>query len=109
MRALFKIPFLSPPVFREPEKWSAHLNDFLKQCVQKNVQNRPSAKVLLNHPFLSKNRDKRPLEILILKIQTDKKRSIPEIKVDKLKQAIASHNISQDNTHDNTSKSIIDR
>ncbi len=52
MRALFVIPQKPPPTFKNPERFSVLLNDFLAKCLVKNPRERPSAEELLEHPFL---------------------------------------------------------
>ena len=41
------------PHFKTPWKYSAEMNDFLRQCLQKDPQKRPSAYELLQHPWLN--------------------------------------------------------
>lgn len=65
VQALFKIvQDQRPPL---PQGISDLLQDFLKQCFQKNPKRRPSAKDLLEHPW-------------IRKVQNDLKRSWPRTK-----------------------------
>lgn len=52
MRALFQIPRNPPPTLSHPEHWSPHFNDFLSECLVKDLEQRPFAKELLAHPFL---------------------------------------------------------
>ncbi len=53
MRAIFLIPSRDPPVLSEPEQWHADFRDFLRQCLTKVPEGRPSAKQLLEHPFIA--------------------------------------------------------
>eukprot|EP00299_Pterocystis_sp_00344_P003223 c1370_g1_i1.p1 GENE.c1370_g1_i1~~c1370_g1_i1.p1 ORF type:complete len:552 (+),score=105.39 c1370_g1_i1:168-1658(+) len=55
MRAIFLIPSRRPPTLKEQTKWSDDFHDFLSLCLTKVVAQRPFAKDLLNHPFLTKN------------------------------------------------------
>ncbi|XP_030460486.1 mitogen-activated protein kinase kinase kinase 5-like isoform X1 [Syzygium oleosum] len=48
-QAMFKVLNRSPPI---PEKLSSEGKDFLQCCFQRNPAQRPSAKELLQHPFL---------------------------------------------------------
>eukprot|EP01006_Ploeotia_vitrea_P019714 TRINITY_DN51954_c0_g1_i1.p1 TRINITY_DN51954_c0_g1~~TRINITY_DN51954_c0_g1_i1.p1 ORF type:complete len:500 (-),score=62.12 TRINITY_DN51954_c0_g1_i1:729-2228(-) len=41
------------PTFWEPQRWSDDFRDFVFQCFRKDTELRPSAKSLLNHPWLS--------------------------------------------------------
>jgi len=43
-----------PPKLKEPEKWSKDFNDFIALCVQKKPSDRPTAKQLLDTPFIKK-------------------------------------------------------
>ncbi|KAK6642740.1 hypothetical protein RUM43_004242 [Polyplax serrata] len=54
MRALFQIPRNPPPTLSRPEDWSAEFNDFLSECLVKDLEQRPFAKELLSHPFLKR-------------------------------------------------------
>ncbi|KAM5158311.1 myosin-IIIa [Mantella aurantiaca] len=52
MRALFKIPRNPPPTLRQPELWSAELNDFICKCLTKDFEKRPTVCDLLEHAFI---------------------------------------------------------
>ncbi|XP_064410770.1 myosin-IIIa [Latimeria chalumnae] len=52
MRALFKIPRNPPPTLRQPELWSAELNDFINKCLIKDSEQRPTVADLLQHAFI---------------------------------------------------------
>ncbi len=52
MRAIFLIPTKDPPTVRDPTKWSPQFIDFLAAALQKDPASRPSAKTLLEHPFV---------------------------------------------------------
>lgn len=55
MRAIFMIPTSDPPTLREEHMWSADFRDFLRVCLVKKPDERPSATELLdNHPFITK-------------------------------------------------------
>ncbi|KAJ5066244.1 sterile20-like kinase isoform b-related [Anaeramoeba ignava] len=54
MRAIFLIPSRPSPTFREPEKWSKTLKDFLALCLTKDPDKRPGAIELLEHEFIKK-------------------------------------------------------
>jgi hypothetical protein len=59
MRAIFMIPNSDPPTLPDPAKWSADFNDFLKVCLVKNPEKRPTATQLLQgHPFILKAKGK---------------------------------------------------
>jgi serine/threonine protein kinase len=58
MRAIFLIPTSEPPTLPNPEKWSKDFIDFLRQCLVKDPEKRPSATELFEHPFIKKKRRK---------------------------------------------------
>ena len=55
MRAIFMIPNTDPPQLPDPKNWSAEFNDFLKQCLVKDPDKRPTAAQLLqSHKFITR-------------------------------------------------------
>ncbi|RXG59092.1 Myosin-IIIa [Armadillidium vulgare] len=69
MRALFQIPRNPPPTLERPCEWSDILNDFISECLVKDFEQRPSARELLQHPFLknvSRNIDQIRRDLLFL-------------------------------------------
>ncbi|KAJ3324983.1 hypothetical protein HDV06_005572 [Boothiomyces sp. JEL0866] len=56
MRVLFMIPKLDPPQLKEKEKWSSDFHSFLKACLEKNPDDRPTAGDLLKQ-FIARSRD----------------------------------------------------
>ncbi|CAF0769334.1 unnamed protein product [Didymodactylos carnosus] len=54
MRALFTIPRSPPPTLHYPNEWSIEYNDFIRQCLIKDFETRPTAAQLLNHLFITK-------------------------------------------------------
>jgi len=54
LRVIFVIPNRTPPTLKESEKWSDEFNDFVRLCLQKNPEDRPTAAQLLDHPFVKK-------------------------------------------------------
>jgi serine/threonine protein kinase len=65
MRAIFMIPSKPPPTLSEPKKWSEEFQDFIAQCLQKDVKKRPESKSLLNHLFVQKAKQTKILTDLI--------------------------------------------
>ncbi|OXB58139.1 hypothetical protein ASZ78_004765 [Callipepla squamata] len=51
MRVLLKIAKSDPPTLAQPSKWSSDFKDFLKKCLEKNVDSRWSATQLLQMFF----------------------------------------------------------
>jgi len=54
MRAIFMIPGRPPPTLATPEKWSPDFVNFIEKCLTKIPDERPSATILLDHPFIKK-------------------------------------------------------
>lgn len=52
MRALFQIPRNPPPTLSHPELFSSQLTDFISECLVKDMNQRPFARELLEHPLL---------------------------------------------------------
>nr|QDR51010.1 neither inactivation nor afterpotential C-2 [Manduca sexta] len=52
MRALFQIPRNPPPSLTHPEMFSPQLTDFIADCLIKDMNQRPFARELLEHPLL---------------------------------------------------------
>lgn len=52
MRVLFLIPYKEPPKLAHPDRWSNDMNHFVAQCLVKEHENRPTARQLLQHPFI---------------------------------------------------------
>ena len=55
MRVLLKIQKSDPPKLDHPNRWSREFNDFLKQCLVKDANRRPSAQELLKVEMTSNN------------------------------------------------------
>jgi len=54
LRALFLITTKGIPDLKEQHQWSSEFKDFVKKCLDKEVDSRPNAETLLKHPFLKK-------------------------------------------------------
>lgn len=52
MRALFQIPRNPPPALKIPEMHINELNDFIAECLVKDLEHRPYACELKEHPLL---------------------------------------------------------
>jgi hypothetical protein len=66
MRAIFMIPTSEPPTLPDPTKWSKDFNDFLKICLVKDPEKRPTATYLINnHPFITKAKGKEVIASLV--------------------------------------------
>lgn len=53
MRVLLRIQKSDPPTLQQPNKWSPEFNDFIKRCLIKDPNQRPSIEELLRHKFIS--------------------------------------------------------
>ena len=54
MRAIFMIPANPPPTMTDKSQWHVLTNDFLSQCLRKDLNQRPEARILCGHPFVSR-------------------------------------------------------
>uniref|UniRef100_A0A8C3KXI7 non-specific serine/threonine protein kinase n=1 Tax=Chrysolophus pictus TaxID=9089 RepID=A0A8C3KXI7_CHRPC len=70
MRVLLKIAKSDPPTLAQPSKWSSDFKDFLKKCLEKNVDSRWSATQLLQHPFVTVTSNK-PIRELIAEAKAE--------------------------------------
>ncbi|XP_010225657.1 PREDICTED: STE20-like serine/threonine-protein kinase isoform X2 [Tinamus guttatus] len=70
MRVLLKIAKSDPPTLAQPSKWSPDFKDFLKKCLEKNVDARWSAAQLLQHPFVTVTSNK-PIRELIAEAKAE--------------------------------------
>lgn len=52
MRALFQIPRNPPPSLTKPDAYSPLLNDFISDCLVKDLEQRPFSKEIIKHPAL---------------------------------------------------------
>ncbi|XP_062304079.1 STE20-like kinase b [Osmerus eperlanus] len=80
MRVLLKIAKADPPTLMQPSRWSPEFSDFLKRCLDKNVDNRWNTAQLLQHPFVSSVTDSRPLRELIAEAKAEVTEEIEEHK-----------------------------
>ncbi|KAF3687136.1 Serine/threonine-protein kinase 10 [Channa argus] len=80
MRVLLKIAKADPPTLMQPSRWSPEFSDFLKRCLDKNVDCRWNATQLLQHSFVSSVTDNRPLRELIAEAKAEVTEEIEEHK-----------------------------
>ncbi|XP_078668207.1 serine/threonine-protein kinase 10-like isoform X2 [Branchiostoma floridae x Branchiostoma belcheri] len=71
MRVLIKISKSEPPQLEDPGRWSREFADFLKQCLQKIPEGRPSARELLTHPFVRTAEEKKPIRDLVAEAKAE--------------------------------------
>lgn len=53
MKVLFNIPTKEPPTLQDQQNYSSHFNDFIKYCLVKDPEKRPSASDLLKVNYFS--------------------------------------------------------
>ncbi|XP_057590455.1 STE20-like serine/threonine-protein kinase isoform X2 [Hippopotamus amphibius kiboko] len=70
MRVLLKIAKSEPPTLAQPSKWSSNFKDFLKKCLEKNVDSRWTTTQLLQHPFVTVDSNK-PIRELIAEAKAE--------------------------------------
>ncbi|XP_062958954.1 STE20-like serine/threonine-protein kinase isoform X1 [Cynocephalus volans] len=70
MRVLLKIAKSEPPTLAQPSKWSSNFKDFLKKCLEKNVDARWTTSQLLQHPFVTVDSNK-PIRELIAEAKAE--------------------------------------
>ncbi|XP_014227640.1 myosin-IIIb-like isoform X2 [Trichogramma pretiosum] len=73
MRALFQIPRNPPPSLKIPDMHSAELSDFIAECLVKDMEHRPFACELKEHPLLLSVEDR--LEEIRLQIKEEIQKS----------------------------------
>ena len=66
MKVLFLIPKEKPPRL-EGSRWSKEFKDFVALCLNKEAEQRPSAKALLKHPFIRRAGSTEVLQELVLR------------------------------------------
>ncbi|KAM8782956.1 STE20-like serine/threonine-protein kinase isoform 2-T2 [Rhynchonycteris naso] len=70
MRVLLKIAKSEPPTLAQPSKWSSNFKDFLRKCLEKNVDSRWTTSQLLQHPFVTVDTN-RPIRELIAEAKAE--------------------------------------
>uniref|UniRef100_A0A7N9D441 non-specific serine/threonine protein kinase n=1 Tax=Macaca fascicularis TaxID=9541 RepID=A0A7N9D441_MACFA len=70
MRVLLKIAKSEPPTLAQPSRWSSSFKDFLKKCLEKNVDARWTTSQLLQHPFVTVDSNK-PIRELIAEAKAE--------------------------------------
>uniref|UniRef100_A0A665VWR4 non-specific serine/threonine protein kinase n=1 Tax=Echeneis naucrates TaxID=173247 RepID=A0A665VWR4_ECHNA len=91
MRVLLKIAKSDPPTLMQPSRWSPEFSDFLKRCLDKNVDNRWNATQLLQHSFVTSVTDSKPLRELIAEAKAEVTEEIEEHKEEEEEEETESH------------------
>ncbi|KAM4636218.1 STE20-like serine/threonine-protein kinase isoform 2-T2 [Discoglossus pictus] len=71
MRVLLKIAKSDPPTLAQPSRWSHDFNDFLRKCLEKNIDNRWTVAQLLQHRFVTTVNSNKPLRELIAEAKAE--------------------------------------
>uniref|UniRef100_T1PC73 Polo kinase kinase n=1 Tax=Musca domestica TaxID=7370 RepID=T1PC73_MUSDO len=71
MRVLLKIQKSDPPRLDQPSRWSKEFNDFLKNSLVKDPNQRPSTETLLQHAFINRDLDAKPIKDLLLEYRAE--------------------------------------
>jgi len=74
---MLKMPKDDPPTFKNPEKFSKELRDFVYLCLMKDPSKRPDTMKLLQSSFIMKYAEKGPKALREELIQMSKKKSTP--------------------------------
>ncbi|KAM9325058.1 STE20-like serine/threonine-protein kinase [Gastrophryne carolinensis] len=82
MRVLLKIAKSEPPTLAQPSRWSKDFNEFLKKCLDKNVDARWTTSQLLQHPFVSTANSNKPVRELIAEAKAEVLEELEEAKDD---------------------------
>ncbi|KAM7393580.1 hypothetical protein PAMP_020439 [Pampus punctatissimus] len=91
MRVLLKIAKSDPPTLMQPSRWSPEFSDFLKRCLDKNVDNRWNAPQLLQHSFVSCVTDNKPLREIIAEAKAEVTEEIEEHKEEEEEEDTEAH------------------
>ncbi|XP_069609941.1 STE20-like serine/threonine-protein kinase isoform X1 [Ranitomeya imitator] len=80
MRVLLKIAKSEPPTLAQPSRWSRDFNDFLRKCLEKNLDSRWTTAQLLQHPFVSVVNSNKPVRELIAEAKAEVLEEVEESK-----------------------------
>ncbi|XP_069467838.1 STE20-like serine/threonine-protein kinase isoform X2 [Ambystoma mexicanum] len=82
MRVLLKIAKSDPPTLAQPSRWSSDFSDFLRKCLEKNLDNRWNAVQLLQHPFVAVVNSNKPVRELIAEAKAEVLEEVEDSKED---------------------------
>ena len=82
MRVLLKITRSQPPTLIDPRQWSKNFSDFVKKCLTKDPAQRPTAREMLAHSFLSGVTDNKPLRYLYQEMRAEVTEVVEELAAD---------------------------
>ncbi|XP_022080772.1 STE20-like serine/threonine-protein kinase isoform X1 [Acanthaster planci] len=84
MRVLIKIPKADPPTLLAPSRWSKNFSKFIKLCLDKNPETRPTATELSKHPWLAEVLDNKPIRDLLCEAKAEVTEEIFELPEDQI-------------------------
>ncbi|XP_075072302.1 STE20-like serine/threonine-protein kinase isoform X2 [Mixophyes fleayi] len=82
MRVLLKIAKSEPPTLAQPSRWSKDFSDFLRKCLEKNLEARWTTVQLLQHPFVSSVTSNKPVRELIAEAKAEVLEEVEDSKED---------------------------
>ncbi|KAG9470014.1 STE20-like serine/threonine-protein kinase isoform X2 [Eleutherodactylus coqui] len=80
MRVLLKIAKSEPPTLAQPSRWSRDFSDFLRKCLEKNLDARWTTPQLLQHPFVTVVHSNKPVRDLIAEAKAEVLEEVEESK-----------------------------
>ncbi|XP_031788630.1 myosin-IIIb isoform X2 [Nasonia vitripennis] len=89
MRALFQIPRNPPPALKNPDMHVTELNDFIAECLVKDLEHRPYACELKEHPLLLSIEDR--LEEIRAQLQEEIRRQRSDGRVQRQPEVTTKH------------------
>lgn len=79
MRVLIKIQKSDPPTLATPSRWSKAFSEFIKLCLNKDPDSRPTAGELLQHKFIKDYTDKKDILNLVLESKAEVEEFIEDL------------------------------
>lgn len=82
MRVMLRIQKSDPPTLQNPKRWSSQFSDFIRLCLTKDPNKRPTTAQLLQHPFTAQSRcDVTAIKHLLAEYKADIVEEVEEIHV----------------------------
>ncbi|KAJ3412960.1 hypothetical protein HDV05_008675 [Chytridiales sp. JEL 0842] len=75
LRVLYMIPKLDSPSLKDKERWSEKFHDFVRLCLEKDPDKRPTASELLQHPFVKPHEDAQKVVMNLIKRSREAKKA----------------------------------
>ncbi|XP_038045451.1 serine/threonine-protein kinase 10-like isoform X2 [Patiria miniata] len=84
MRVLIKIPKAEPPTLLAPSRWTKNFSSFIKLCLDKNPESRPTAPEMSKHPWLAEVHDNKPVRDLLCEAKAEVTEELLELPDDQV-------------------------